>query len=183
MLSWTILRPSSQSTTPFLSVTLTSPTAKPLSLACLIYSALLASRKCHARKTASRGKKSCGSAAGSVEVDPGFLSRVAVDFGRVTDGDRTMCDADARDEVGAPLEVYVIVVFVLMDSRSAKRASGLAMFAMRWVNNTGSAKLNSKSSLREHQRKETILAFNRTHCHSITSNNSIFKTPTPDALT
>ena len=81
---------SNQSTTLFLSVTLTNPTANPFSLACFIYSAPEDWRRSHARYTASKEKKSWGDADGSVELAPGLRSRVGADFGKETVDERTI---------------------------------------------------------------------------------------------
>lgn len=93
ILSESAILPSSQSTTFFLSVTLTNPTASPLSRACFIYSAPGASLNSHARYTASTEKK-------SEEDDPGLRYLVGLDFVRETEGDRTRCVAVTRDVHG-----------------------------------------------------------------------------------
>lgn len=115
--------PSSQSTTPFLSVTLTNPTFNPFSLTCFIYSALPASRHSHAKYTASNVKKSAGCAAGSLLDTAGFLRRVGVDLGYGFE-ESTRCVAAFRDGVGLEdASVQVMVSFDFTACRSARRGS------------------------------------------------------------
>jgi hypothetical protein len=84
-----------------------------------MYSATGASRRSHAKYTASRVKKSDGEDA---EV-PGFEKRVVVDFGSERVGDRTMWDAARREAVGSELATYVIVDLVLIAWRRANKGS------------------------------------------------------------
>lgn len=118
--SWSAIFPSSQSTTLFLSVTLTKPTASPFSRACFMYSAPGASLRSQARYTASTEKKSDGPEA---VVTPGFRYRVALDFDKDIDGEIRRCVALRREEHGASLLRYVIGVRDLIACRKLWRAS------------------------------------------------------------
>lgn len=88
-----------------------------------MYSAPVASLSCHAKYTASNGKKDEGSDAGSVDVDPGLRYRVGVDFGNDEDGERTMCVALPRVEAGSEPFVYEIADFDFIASWRIDRTS------------------------------------------------------------
>lgn len=58
-----------------------------------------------------------------MEVAPGLRSRVGVDFGKETVGDKTIWVAELREDVVFDPSLYVMVVWAFMASRRARRGS------------------------------------------------------------